>query len=232
MSETDSAPTGREEIEMLLPWYVTGRIDAADRAKVEAWIARDPGLARQLEIIKDERHAVAIAAEAIQLPRHMSAQSMLATIPERPAGMAGVMAWLTGGIDRTIASFSPAGLRWAAAAAVLLIVMQAAGIGVLLRDSTPGTGYHSASGPTLPSASGTFVLVKPAGTATVVAMTAVLSEIGATIEGGPTADGIYRIRIGDAALAEPRRKAALERLRAERSLFQLVLPEPQKRPAP
>ena len=52
MSGQDSREREREEIEMLLPWYVTGRLDRADRARVEGYLARHPDVAAQLDLVR------------------------------------------------------------------------------------------------------------------------------------------------------------------------------------
>ena len=44
----------REEIEMLLPWYVTGNISDDDRARVDSYLADHPEIGRQLELAREE----------------------------------------------------------------------------------------------------------------------------------------------------------------------------------
>jgi anti-sigma factor RsiW len=42
------------EIEMLLPWHAAGTLNARDAKRVEEALARDPGLARQYAVIREE----------------------------------------------------------------------------------------------------------------------------------------------------------------------------------
>lgn len=226
MTDETIAPSEREEIEMLLPWYVTGRLEAMDRERVSEWIARDSGLARQLALIEQERSESIALAEAIALPNGFSSQRVVQTLPS-PGLVSRVLAWL----DAMLEAVSPNGLRYAAAAAIFLIAAQTVGIGVMLRDSG-GTGYETASGPQTGNASGTFVLVRVAPSASVADLTRVLRENEVTIASGPSADGFYRLRIGPGGLTPSEQKARVEALRGRGTLFELVLPEPNRRSTP
>ena len=42
MSRSETMHTERDEVELLLPWYESGRLDAADKARVEEFLANDP----------------------------------------------------------------------------------------------------------------------------------------------------------------------------------------------
>ena len=42
MSDKVGKGRRRSEVELLLPWYVTGKLDAADKARVEAFLATHP----------------------------------------------------------------------------------------------------------------------------------------------------------------------------------------------
>ena len=79
MSDTKETFSEREEIEMLLPWFVTGRLDAADKAKVEAFLAREPAMRRQLDLIREEQGETIAANEAVALPRGVSVAKGMAT---------------------------------------------------------------------------------------------------------------------------------------------------------
>ena len=68
MSEQTTEEIEREEIEMLLPWYVTGKLDRTDAARVESYLARHPRLAAQLDLIRAERDETVLANEALGRP--------------------------------------------------------------------------------------------------------------------------------------------------------------------
>lgn len=225
MTDIVNAPDEREEIEMLLPWYVTGRLDAADRARVASWLARDAALARQLALIEAERMESIAAAEAIAPPRGLSSRRVLDSLPA-PSALSRASAWL----DGVLAGLSPKGLRFAAAAAVLLIAVQSVGLGFLIR-SADGPGYQTASGPTNETARGTFALVRLAPSAKAADLTRLLRSMDATIASGPNADGFYRLRIGPHDIGASEQKSRVELLRGA-GLFELVLQEPSRRSEP
>ncbi len=232
MTGAGDAPSEREEIEMLLPWYAMGRLDAADRARVVDWLARDPGLARQLVLIEEERLATVQSVESLPVPSRLSATSVTARQMPPRAGLVGLSARLTGWFDDTLSQLSPAGLRWAAASALLLIAVQAASVGVLLRGAEPIARYETASGEAGQRPAGSFVLVHLVDGANVALLGQALREVGATIADGPTADGLYRVRLGPADLDAAKLQLTLDRMRARVDVFQLVLAEPARRPSP
>lgn len=228
MSTTGNAPSERAEVELLLPWYAMGRLGDEDRARVTAWLARDPELARQLEIIEEERKFAVEAAEETAVPASLSPQQILSRIPERAIGRASFLAKAMHRLDDMLASLSPPRLRWAATALVLLVAVQAAGIGLLLHGS--GEGYQTASGTGSAGASGAFILIRLNDRASVGQLSATLKEVGAKIADGPTVDGFYRVRIGPADIDDAARQAKLSTFRSRSDVFQLVLPEPSQRP--
>src|ERR1700741_1281260 len=71
----------REEIEMLLPWYVTGRLDARDRAKVESYLASHPDVAAQLDLVRDEREQAILGNEARGAPSGGALDRLMASLP-------------------------------------------------------------------------------------------------------------------------------------------------------
>ncbi len=226
MTDTTIAPQEREEIEMLLPWYVTGRLDAADRARVASWLARDADLARQLALIEAERQQSIIAAQSIAPTARLSATQVLNALPA-PGILGRAAAWL----DAAIEALSPKGMRLAAVAAALLIAVQSVGIGVLLRHDG-GASYETASGPASGSARGTFVLVRLAASATGADLTRTLQASGITIVSGPNADGFYRLRIGPHGMGPADRQDRVAALRREAGLFDLILSEPSRSDTP
>jgi hypothetical protein len=228
MSTNGSAPSERADIESLLPWYATGRLSEEDRARVTAWLVRDPELSRQLEIIEEERRFAVEAAEEGAVPSSLSPQRILSRIPDRTVDRASFLTTAMHRLDDILAGLSPARLRWAAAAMVILVAVQAAGIALLLNGG--GQDYQTASGPGGTSASGAFILVRLNDRASLIELSATLKDLGATITDGPTADGLYRVRIGPADIDDASRQAKLSALRSRGDVFQLVLPEPLKRP--
>src|SRR5690606_994039 len=146
MSGTDELLSEREEIEMLLPWYVTGRLDADDTARVEAYIAAHPELQHQLALIRDEQGANVAVNEALSVPRLPSADELMARIAGQEDRSLGFhVRGAFGALSRFFEAPSPAMVRWAAAAAAVVIIAQAAVLGALLTREE--ATYVAASGP-------------------------------------------------------------------------------------
>src|SRR5262245_62093995 len=86
MSDTPLTDSEREEIEMLLPWYVTGKLDPSDHAKVEAYLAAHPDVARQLDLVRAERHETVAANEALGWPSAGATERLMAGLPAARPG--------------------------------------------------------------------------------------------------------------------------------------------------
>ena len=95
MSGIDEHLSEREEIEMLLPWYVTGKLDAADTARVEAYLAQHPDMLHQLAIIAEEQTITVEDNEAIR-PRLASPGAIVARTQAPGSAM---RAWFGGVVE-------------------------------------------------------------------------------------------------------------------------------------
>lgn len=85
MSEQALEEREREEIEMLLPWYVTGKLDRADKGRVEAYLARHPHLSTQLDLMRAEREQSVLGNEALGAPPAAALDRLMASLPARNA---------------------------------------------------------------------------------------------------------------------------------------------------
>ena len=220
MSDNTEDALERSEIELLLPWYVTGRLGAADKTRVEAFLAAHPDMRRQLALAREEQEQSIYANEALGPPSPGSIGHLMTSIaPNRPAPLALRTAW-----DR-IAEFFAAptsgGVRWAAAAAGILLLIQAAVIGSLLLARSGGP-YQTASGKQVP-AGGSTLLVGFADGATAPAMAALLSEVDAQIVEGPKPGGMYRVRLAKAPASDAERQEVIRRLLARPDIVKIVL---------
>ena len=77
MNDETEALSEREQIEALLPWYVTGKLDAAGCGRVETYMARHPEMRRQLVLIDEDRDVAQRVNAAIVPPRTLSADRLL-----------------------------------------------------------------------------------------------------------------------------------------------------------
>jgi anti-sigma factor RsiW len=212
----------REEIEMLLPWYVTGRLDPADLVRVEAYLAAHPHVARQLDLARSERDETVAANEALGFPPAAATERLMATLPAARPGWAALRA-VKGALqqvgDLFVAPTANA-VRWAAVAAAVLLAVQAVAI-VTLMSERSGT-YQTASGGQ--AGGGIAVLVTFADDAKATAISQLLSELDASVVDGPKAGGVYKIRLRTEDRSQAAREALVRRLAARRDIVRAVLP--------
>ena len=224
MSDDMTAAAEREEIEMLLPWYVSGRLDAGDRARVESYLARDAGLRHQLDLIRAERQETIGANEALPTASAGALDRMMASLPQRRPSLAQRFASST--IYQTVADFFAAptvrGVRFAAVAAALLLLVQGAVITTLLVRGEGGGTYQTASGQS--DDKGVSALVVFTEDARLPAISRLLADLDATIVDGPKPGGVYKVRIRTSDRSDAARAALLRRLAEQRDVVRSVLP--------
>ena len=207
----------RDEIEALLPWYVSGKLDAKIRARVERYIEDHPDVRAHLALVREESDATVAANEAIPAPGREALdrlrvsnaaprrQPLLAQISERLAN------WISG--------LAPPQLALAAAAAALLVMVQAAAIGALVLERAGAPTYQTAGGDEI-AGDHIELLVGFSDTATIGEISALLKELDA-VANGPKA-GLYRLRLPDKG--DEGRKAAIELLQ-QSGVVTIILPE-------
>ena len=71
----------REEIEKLLPWYVTGKLGYPDASKVDKYLAQHPDVLSQLQLIGTERQETMRANEAMGWPGSGMSDRLMASLP-------------------------------------------------------------------------------------------------------------------------------------------------------
>jgi len=225
MSTDKETRSEQEEIEMLLPWYVTGKLDPADRARVEAYLSRHPAMRSQLDLIRDEQDQTFYANEAISPPSQRAVARLLAEVQRSPVVRAR-NAWdrLTSRLQQFFEAPSPGAVRWAAATAAVLVLVQTVATGTLIttRDQA---GYQTASGSPTVSAEGTVALVRFADTATAKAIADTLAELDMTVVDGPKG-GLFRVRLGAKDMGNDLRDRRIAALRGRGNLVLMVLPAP------
>jgi anti-sigma-K factor RskA len=64
--DQNRGPIEPQDVEELLPWYVTGRVSREEAKRIEAALKTNPDLADKLSQAQREREAVARAAEAVE----------------------------------------------------------------------------------------------------------------------------------------------------------------------
>ncbi len=195
-------------IEQLLPWYVTGKLDASERADVENALKRFPELRAQLDLIQAEMAGTVKLNEAMAMPRADATERFMELVqkdvrrpaPAKPAPFKGLLEWLA------LQLAGPP--RWAVAVAVLAIVVQAALIGGLVVERQGGGFKTAGGGETL--FEGTLVLARFSDGVTLAVLTERLAALDIAIVDGPKAGALFTLRIGpdNMSVAERDRKIA------------------------
>lgn len=200
----------RDEIEALLPWYVTGRLDARERARVERYVREHPEVQAHLALAREESDATVTANEAIHAPGRDALDRLLASVAAAPRRqpLGAAFGQLANRFSDWIAGLAPPQLALAAAVAALLVMLQAAAIGALVLERAGAPTYQSAGGEQTTGES-FELLVGFADTATMGDIAALLKRLDAVVIDGPRA-GLSRLRLPDTG--EEGRKAAIEAL--------------------
>lgn len=210
----------REEIEMLLPWYVTGKLDRHDTKHVEAYLASHPELQSQLDLIQDEQTRTSALYDKITGPSPEFDDRLMGEIERQSHGPLHSLRNL---FARIIAFFdvpSSGAMRWAGAAAAIIIVVQAIAITTLV-TTRDGGQYLRASGPEGTHATGTYVLVKFTKGATSSEISEALTDLRMTIAGGPSG-GLFVIRVGSDTMSATDRDKQIAALRKRNDIVAFV----------
>lgn len=210
-------PLEPQDVEELLPWYVTGRVTREEARGVEAALKTMPDLAAKLAAVQRERDAVARGSEAVEPPPPENLQRLLrqvektrqARVPKMEAAASGAD-WLNAVFGRRIV--------WQAAFAAACVVIAVMGIR-LYDPATPAAFGTAASINGAETGADLVVTFQP--TATTADISALLVTLDAVIVDGPKPGSAYVLRLPSADPADV--AAAMERLLERRNLVQSVL---------
>ena len=125
------------EIEMLLPWHAAGTLNARDARRVDEALARDPELARQYAVIREEYAETIDLNESLGAPSARAMQKLFAAIDAEPARKPSASLNISARIAEFFARLSPRTLAWSASLGALALLLQAGVIGaVLVKNQT------------------------------------------------------------------------------------------------
>jgi hypothetical protein len=190
------------EIELLLPWYAAGTLDARESQQVERALANDPELAARYEWVRAELEQETRVSEAAGEPSGRDVKALFARIDALPAQKSRASFDLGARIAEFVASLSPRTLAWSAMVAALAIVLQAGFLaGIVLKERGAG-GYETASAPASVSGEGSYVLLRFQPQATAADVANFLETNKLSIVGGPSTGGLYRVRVAPTKLAK------------------------------
>ena len=214
----------RGDIEELLPWHAAGTLSLREAQSVEAALASDPELARRYELVREELAQTVALDESLGAPSVRAMDALFAKIDAEPARHPAMSFDLGGRLRTFFASLSPRTLAYAGTAAALAIMLQAAVIGgFVIKDQSTG-GYQTASAP--PSATdGTYAVIQFKPQASAADITKFLETNKLSIADGPSAGGLYRVRIAAKKLPKADVTRTIKTLQIDPVIGLIAVPE-------
>jgi anti-sigma factor RsiW len=209
------------ELEMLLPWHAAGTLNARDARRVEEALARDPQLARQYAVIREEYAETIDLNESLGAPSARAMQKLFAAIDAEPARQPQASRHFAARFAGFFASLSPRTLAWSASLAAVALVLQAAVIGAVLvnnQNSTFQTASLSMNEPItreLGPAAPPRALVRFAPEARVADITTLLDNYQASIVDGAKG-GLFRLQFGNKPMNKDETAGLMSRLQNEK----------------
>ncbi len=173
-----------ENLDLLLPWYVNGTLEAGERQAVEAYLEESAHARDEVELLRQLRQQVK-EQEFENSPGELGLQRLKREIKQDAEQQKGGADKMTGKV-LTVASF----WRPLAIAACLAIVVQA-GVMVGMNSGLIPTGGDVVTAGKPPA----VMQVTFAPDATEQDIRDVLQAAGASIADGPTALGVYHLRL-------------------------------------
>ncbi len=209
------------EIEVLLPWHAAGTLNARDTRRVDEALARDPELARQYAVIREEFAETISLNESLGAPSSRAMTKLFAAIDAEPARAPSTSLNFSVRIAEFFSGFSPRTLAWSASLGGLALLLQAGVIGaVLVKNQT--TSFQTASLSTnapitreLGAAAAPYALVRFAPEARIADITALLDSYQAVVTDGAKG-GMFRLQFGNSAMSKDEVAALLSRLQREK----------------
>lgn len=209
------------EIELLLPWHAAGTLNARDSRKVEEALARDPDLARQYAVIREEYAGTIDLNESLGAPSVRAMQKLFAAIDAEPARKPGSSLNIATRFAGFFSSLSPRTLAWSASLGAFALVLQAGVIAAVLMNNRPAsfeTASLSMNEPItrdLGATASPRALVRFVPDARMGDIMALLDKYQASIVGGAK-DGMFRVQFANAAMSKDEFSSLLGRLQNEK----------------
>lgn len=220
MAMTKMQEQGPGEIEMLLPWHAAGTLNVRDARRVDEALARDPELAKQYAVVRQEYAETIDLNESLGAPSARAMQQLFAAIDKEPARKPSLSRNLSTRISKFFATLSPRTLAWSASLGALALMLQAGIIGAVLLKNQPAS-FETASlslnepatralGPEAPPRA----LVRFAPEARVADITALLDSYQAAIV--DTRGGMFRLQFGNKAMSKDEIAELMRKLQGEK----------------
>ena len=208
------------EIELLLPWHAAGTLNARDARKVEEALARDPELARQYAVIREEYAETIDLNESLGAPSARAMQKLFAAIEAEPARKPGVSSSISARFAALFSNLSPRTLAWSASLGALVVVLQVGVIAALLMNDSPSTFQTASLSRNEPitrdiAAAPPRALVRFAPDARISDIMGLLDKYHASIVDGARG-GMFRLQFANATMSKDEFANLLGRLQNEK----------------
>ena len=215
------------EVEMLLPWHAAGTLNARDARRVEDALARDPELAKQYAVIREEYAETIRLNESLGAPSARAMQKLFTAIDGEPVRRLSMSLDISSGIAGFFASLSPRTLAWSASLGALALLLQAGVIGAVLVKNQSAS-FQTASLSTnesitrdLGSAALPRALVRFAPDARVADITSLLDNYQASIVDG-VKGGMFRLQFGNKTMSKDEVASLMSKLQREKIVSEAV----------
>src|SRR6266404_9189670 len=209
------------EIEMLLPWHAAGTLNARDARRVDDALARDPELAKQYAVIREEYAETIHLNESLGAPSVRAMQKLFAAIDGEPARKPRVSFNFSARIAGFFARLSPRALAWSASLGALALLLQAGVISAMLvknQNASFQTASVSTNEPItrdLGRITPPRALVRFAPDARVADITALLDNYQASIVDGAKG-GMFRLQFGSRPMNKDEITGLMNKLQSEK----------------
>jgi anti-sigma factor RsiW len=211
------------EIEMLLPWHAAGTLSPRDARRVEEALARDPELAKQYAVIREEYAETIALNESLGAPSARAMTKLFAAIDAEPVRHPPASVRLSARISQFFASLSPRTLAWSASLGAVALLLQAGVIGAVLVKSQSAsfqTASLSMNQPITRDLGGAATtppraLVRFAPDARVADITGLLDNYQATIVDGGKG-GMFRLQFGNSPMSKDEIAGLMNKLQSEK----------------
>ena len=212
------------EVELLLPWHAAGTLNPRDARRVEEALARDPELAKQYAVIREEYAGTIALNESLGAPSARAMTKLFAAIDGEPVRRPSAALRLSARVSEFFASLSPRTLAWSAGLGAVALLVQAGVIGAVLVKNQ-GASFQTASLSTnqpitrdLGGAAASApprALVRFAPDARVADITALLDGYQASIIDGAKG-GMFRLQFGSKPMSKDEITGLMNKLQSEK----------------
>ncbi len=210
------------EIEMLLPWHAAGTLNPRDARRVDEALARDPELAKQYAVIREEYAETIGLNESLGAPSARAMQKLFAAIDAEPGRNPSASLNISARIVEFFAKLSPRTLAWSASLGALALLLQAGVIGAVLMKKQNAAFQTASLSTNEPLTRDLSVgapppraLVRFAPDARIADITALLDTYQASIIDGAKG-GMFRLQFNNRARSKDEFAGLLRKLQGEK----------------